>query len=150
MKSFLIKSPCDRANGLNGNYYSVAFTDEHGNVIKGIGDHISELSYGIKNVFDSEGSSFSDEDRFISIKEVEMSESRFDKWMQEKIENDIKWEKRNAEELELFTHDPYNYIYGKKDGQAERLAAREEWKAKNHIPQFKYYSFLNLIQDEEN
>lgn len=147
MKTFRISSPAYKANGFNGTYYSIAFCDDKGNVIKGFGNHISENSYGVKNVFDAEGTPFSDEDRFISINEVSISEEDFDKWVHSYNENQKEWERRGAEKLELFGNDPYHFVYSKKEGQEERLAKREEWKKNNPIPQFKFYSFLDLIAD---
>lgn len=147
MKTFKISSPAYQANGLNGTYFSIAFCDENGNVIKGFGDHISEDSFGIKNVFDAVGTPFSDDDRLISIEEINVSEESFNNWMDSYEANQKKCENRSAEERELFTDDPYHFVYSKKEGQTERLNKREEWKKNNPIPQFKFYSFLDLIAD---
>ncbi|GIM60069.1 hypothetical protein CAPN008_01190 [Capnocytophaga canis] len=80
-RAFLIQSPCYEANGYDGAYYSIAFTNEKGDVIKGFGDHIAEEDYGVKNVFEAEGSTFSDADRFISIKEIDIDEKKFDSFV---------------------------------------------------------------------
>lgn len=146
MKAFLIQSPCYKANGKSGTYYSIAFTDVNGNVLKGFGDHISEAEFGIKNVFEAQGQFFSDEDRIISIKEISISEVKFDSFIRSFEINRAEWDKRNREELELFSHDPYHWVYGKKEGQEERIAIRDKWKRENPIPHFNYYGFLDLIE----
>lgn len=146
MKTFLIKSPCYHMNGKDGYYFSIAFTNENGDVTKGFGDHISEMSYGIKNVYESEGKSFSDEGRVITIERVEVQEELFDNFVQSFKSNRLEWDKRNKEELELFTEDPYHWVYGEKEGQYERIAVRNKWKKDNPVPHFNYYGFLDLIK----
>lgn len=148
MKKFLIESPCYRANGNNGKYCSIAFTDEKGNILKGIGDHISSNSYGIKNVYDAEGSSFSDSDRFIGIKEIFINENEFEQW----LENYTKVEDHNKnidqERERLFTSDPYNYVFSDKKLQKEREPLWNRFHEENKYIRFPYYSFLELIKNE--
>ncbi|MDO5106133.1 hypothetical protein [Capnocytophaga sp.] len=144
--AFLVKSPCYKANGYDGAYYSVSFTNEKGDVIKGFGDHISEASYGIRNVFEAEGTSFSDEDRFISIQKIEINEKKFDAFVKKYQKNCALSDKIISERLKRFGDSPYNYVYKKKEGQAERLKEYEEWKKANPHPKDIYYDFLELIK----
>lgn len=147
MKIFKITSPAYKSNGLNGIYFSVAFTDDEGNVIKGFGDHISDMSYGIKNVFKSEGESFSDEGRFISIEEVLIKEEDFDVFVKKYTEFKAKEEEFYKKRVELFGHSVYDYIYNKKEGQEERRKEVENFDKENKVDTIGYYDFVGLVNE---
>lgn len=150
MKAFIIQSPCYRANGLNGNYYSIAFSDEKGNVIRGFGDHISPNSYGVRNVYDAEGTPFSDEDRFISIKEVALSEESFDAWLsdyQAKLDARESWYKALNEVTE---GNAYEFLYQcGVENEDKNRNIYDDWMKNNPAPEEPdYYSFLRLVKNE--
>lgn len=75
-RQFVITSPCYRGNGYHGGYVSYAETDKDGNFTFIEGDHYFGSSDGIvsingvKNIFDTIGLNYSDDDRPIRIKEV--------------------------------------------------------------------------------
>lgn len=148
MKTFLIQSPCHKSNGHHGSYYSIAFTDDEGNVIKGFGDHISYLEYGIKNVFEAEGTSFSDEDRIISIVRVKVDEKKYEEFIESRREFNRLSEELHKRRLEHFGN-TYEYVYGKKTGQDERLKELMEWDRENKIPYVDYYDFLKSVKAGE-
>lgn len=147
METFLIQSPCYRANGHHGSYYSIAFTDNKGNVIKGYGDHISENSYGIKNVYDAEGTPFSDSDRFISIRKVEVDEVEFDAFVEKRQEYYRQCDEVDAKREERFGTNTYNYVYGQKNGQEEREKELREWERAHRVPYVDYYGFLKCVKN---
>lgn len=82
MKIYLLQSPAYKYNGLKGNYYSIAFVDEMGVVESIYGDH-SMLFKENMNVLDIDGVAFSDEDRYIEVKEVTFDNDRFVNLMSE-------------------------------------------------------------------
>ncbi|CEN53382.1 hypothetical protein [Capnocytophaga canis] len=147
MKTFLIQSPCYRANGHYGSYYSIAFTDNEGNVIKGYGDHISELSYGVKNVYEAEGTSFSDSDRFITIKEVEVDEAEFDAFLEKRREYNRLSKEVSRKRDERFGTNTYKYVYGQKKGQEEREQELRDWELAHRVPYVDYYGFLKCVKN---
>lgn len=146
MKTFLIQSPCYGANGHHGSYYSIAFTDNEGNVIKGFGDHISEEDYGVKNVYEAEGTPFSDADRFISIKEIQINEKKFNAFVKKYRNNEKLSDKIISDREKKFGDSPYDYINSRKEGQEQREKEYKEWKEANPFPVDDYYGFLNLIK----
>lgn len=148
MKSFIIQSPCYKHNGHNGSYYSIAFTDLKGNVIKGFGDHISSNSYGIRNVYDAEGTPFSDEDRFITFKEINLSEETFDAWLsdyQRTLDAREAWYKALSE---LTGGDAYKFLY-QSENESKNRKTYDDWMKNNPAPEEPdYYSFLRLVESE--
>lgn len=148
MRTFLIQSPCYGANGYDGTYYSIAFTDNRGNIIKGYGDHISELSYGVKNVYEAEGTPFSDADRFITIQEVEIDEAEFDAFVEKRNEYNRANDEINRMRDKRFGANIYKYVYGKKVGQKERMKEYEDWNKAHRLEYVDYYGFLKCVKKQ--
>lgn len=145
MKAYIVQSPCYKANGLHGSYYSLVFANESGDIIKGFGNHISTNEYGITNVFKAEGQSFSDSDRILTTKEVDVSESAFDNFVNEykaSVINSDTWDKAREKRFGIV----YYYIWGEKLGQEKREAEYNTWLLENPpVSVLNYYSFLDLV-----
>lgn len=160
MKAFKITSPCYIANGYNGTYISVAITDNDGNLVKGYGDHffsgnvihVVERPYEnpITNVYEAVGMNYSDDDRPISIEEVELDMDRLKEW-EEGVQHQEEVRKQ-YEDKKVARFGPHVgfYVTANKPTKKEEEARWEEfrqWKKENPIPKTQYhcYDFLKAI-----
>ena len=152
MKTFKITSPAYKANGLKGTYYSVAICNDNNLIVDIVGDHNLLIdSYKDCNIALIEGLSFSDSDRFISIKEVAASIDelslhikKYAKWSDEINE----WSKRK---LTFCNGDVYDFLYDKKgQKRSNNEDLYNEWLLKNPCPEsVEYYDFLKAINSED-
>ena len=146
MKNYLITSPAYRANGYNGTYYSIAFCNEDGDFISIEGDH-SMLYPKYRNIKDIVGLEFSDEDRYITIKEVEVDIDVYREWEKERkkyIAIDKEWDEGR---MKLTNNNVYEFMYTDKGKEKkDNIARYEEWIKANPRPkEVEYYGFLDCI-----
>lgn len=154
MKAFQISSPAYKYNALNGTYYSIAICHDNGDFSKIIGDHaqgnISDKFFFEKytNIEEITDIPFSDSDRFIEVKEIEVNFEILGDYcekMNAQIEDEKKWdEKHNA----FVNEDAYKFCYGQKNkNQNEKnQELYADWKKNNPHPRLiQYYDFLKAI-----
>lgn len=140
-------------NGYHGTYYSIATCEDNGSFISIFGDHtfdgITVKNY--TNVYEIAGIPFSDSDRFIAVKEVELDSSKFSSFVQRYSsykEAYNEWQKLHNE---LVNGDLFTFIYGdKKKKISSRKGEYEVWMEEHPTPLFNesYYGFLGSIVDE--
>lgn len=145
MKTFKIISPAYRANGLNGTYLSIAVCENDGTIQQIVGDHAS-LANTYSNVHELVGKSFTDSDRFISIKEVNCDVELLNNYVAARTQQAIEEKEWEAKHNEFTGGNAYDFCHAKKapKGNLEKYNA---WKSENPYPSAKaeYYSFLNTI-----
>lgn len=152
MKTYLIASPAYRANGNHGTYYSIAICEDNGDFKKIIGDHSfdGKTIKGYINVDDVIGIPFSDADRFIAIREININEQILTNWEQSYTKFRLElneWEKRR---LAICNGDSYAFLYDKKGKSIkENKAIYDNWMKENPCPTgVSYYDFLKAIIHE--
>ena len=152
MKHYLIFSPAYKANGNHGTYYSIAICKEDGEFVKVIGDHVfNDIFHNeYTNINDVVGIPFTDADRFIQIKEVEIDEKILSDWESSYAESRTLSEKWFKERTQLFGNSPYDFKYNKK-GKAitENIEKYDAWININPAPKsVDWYDFLKSIIHE--
>lgn len=142
MKTYLIFSPAYRGNGRRGTYYSIAICEDNGDFVKIIGDHCRQwigtkfFYEDKKNVHEIVGLSFSDEDRLINIREIDVDMDALEKW--EKLYNEGQLALNEWEDK-------------RKKAKANNQKKYEEWCKNNQYPlTVEWYDFLKSIHINRN
>ena len=156
MKAFKIFSPAYKANGLNGTYCSIAICNDNGDFEKVIGDHAngrigSFFFPEYKNIYEMVGMPFSDSDRFIEIKEINIDLAALTTW-EEKYTNYYKESEDYKRRLiELCKGDVYSFLYNNKGAIKENHETYNTWMKNNPHPttEVNYYDFLKCDADVE-
>lgn len=151
MATFKISSPAYRANGLNGMYYSIAICKNDGTIEQIVGDH-AMLANTYTNVSELEGKSFTDSDRFISVKKIECDVDGLNNYVAAREAQAIEEKEWDVKHNAFTGGNAYDFCYSKKSPKGN-LAKYNEWKQANPYPKatVSYYSFLEAIKivDEE-
>lgn len=150
MKTYLISSPAYKANGNHGTYHSIAICEDNGDFRDIIGDHrINGKCFNdYENVHQIEGVPFSDADRFISIREVELDLNVLNTWKAAYAENRKNIDKWYADRAAVAGGSLYDFIYDKKGRIIpENNMKFMSWMEANPAPlSVPYYDFLKAIK----
>lgn len=100
-----------------------------------------------RNIKDIVGLEFSDEDRYITIKEVEVDIDVYREWEKERkkyIAIDKEWDEGR---MKLTNNNVYEFMYTDKGKEKkDNIARYEEWIKANPRPkEVEYYGFLDCI-----
>lgn len=154
MKTYKIYSPAYRPNGLKGTYYSIAWCENNGEIIRIYGDHAwgrdgRFFHEGYPNIADIVGMPFSDADRCIQIEEVEIDSEEFDSYFKQYTEYQHKRDAWDKAADEITGADRYWFFYDKKGKEiTKNWELYRSWARKNPTPRMsvEYYDFLKAIK----